>query len=153
MLIQHGEMVAIILHELVPSAEPSEHVHTLGDLFRYSGTMLRSCSSKSRMTLFGHTFCRGDFTVDRSVFLNSPNSTNGCSFKNLFFSFPMTFCFFSLEYRHTPKDARNKRNLVTTTTWALRRYLGDWIRAGAYTSTLNVLAPKVRRSLHRRVTV
>jgi hypothetical protein len=70
MSIHNGEMMAIILHAFVPSIEASEHVQTLGDLFRYSGTMLRTCSSESRMALFGHKFCRGDFTVDRSVLCN-----------------------------------------------------------------------------------
>jgi len=44
MLIHNGEMVAIILHAFVPSIEASEHVQTLGDLFRYGDTMLHTCS-------------------------------------------------------------------------------------------------------------
>jgi hypothetical protein len=44
MLIHNGEMMAIILYTFVPSTEASEHVQTLGDLFRYDGTMLRTCS-------------------------------------------------------------------------------------------------------------
>jgi hypothetical protein len=47
MLIHNGEMMAIILHAFVPSTEASEHVQTLGDLFRYDGT----CSLESRMAL------------------------------------------------------------------------------------------------------
>jgi hypothetical protein len=65
MLIHHGEMVAILLHGFVPSTEASEHLQTLGYLFRYGSTISRSCSRKSRMALFGHRFCRFDFTVDR----------------------------------------------------------------------------------------
>ncbi|CAN5972234.1 unnamed protein product [Sphagnum jensenii] len=66
MLIHHGEMMAIILHEFVPSTKALEHVRTLGDLFRYDGTILHSCSRESRMALFRHKFCRGDLIVDRS---------------------------------------------------------------------------------------
>jgi hypothetical protein len=67
MLIHNGEMVAIILHAFVSSIEASEHVQTLGDFFRYGGTMLHTCSPESRMAFFGHRFCRGDLTLDRSV--------------------------------------------------------------------------------------
>ncbi|CAK9191474.1 unnamed protein product [Sphagnum troendelagicum] len=65
MLIHHGEMMALILHGFVPSSEAPEHVRMLGDLFQYGGTMLRTCSPKSRMALFGHRFCCGDLTMDR----------------------------------------------------------------------------------------
>jgi len=84
MLIHHGEMMALILHGFVPSNEAPEHVRTLGDLFRYSGTMLHTCSPESRMALFGHKFCRSDLTVDRSVPFCSQD---GCSFRNFYFTF------------------------------------------------------------------
>jgi hypothetical protein len=35
MLIHHGEMVAILLHGFIPSTKASEHLQTLGYLFRY----------------------------------------------------------------------------------------------------------------------
>jgi hypothetical protein len=82
MLIHHGEMMAIILHEFVSSTEASEHVRTLGDLFRYGGTILRFCFRESRMALFGHRFCQGDLTVDMSIPLHGPD---GCSFTKPFF--------------------------------------------------------------------
>jgi hypothetical protein len=56
MLIHHGEMVAILLLGFIASTETSEHVDTLGDLFRYGGTISRSCSRESRMVLFGTNF-------------------------------------------------------------------------------------------------
>jgi hypothetical protein len=65
MLIHHEEMIIIILHEFVPSSQASEHVRTLGNFFRYGGTILRSYFRETRMALFGHRFCRGDLTVDR----------------------------------------------------------------------------------------
>ncbi len=83
MLIHNGEMVAIILHAFVPPTEASEDVQTLGDLFRYGGTMLCTCSPESRMALFGHRFCRGNLTVDRWVLYNQ----DGCGFRNFFFYF------------------------------------------------------------------
>jgi hypothetical protein len=83
MLIHNGEMVAIILHAFVLSIEASEHVQTLGNLFRYGGTMLRTCSPESQMALFGHRFCHGDLTVDMSVLCNQ----DGCSFINFYFTF------------------------------------------------------------------
>jgi hypothetical protein len=87
MLIHNGEMVAIILHAFVLSIEASEHIQTLGDLFRYGGTMRRTCSLEFQMALFGHRFCCGDLIMDRSVFCNQ----DGCSFRNFYF----TFFFFS----------------------------------------------------------
>ncbi len=56
MLIHNGEMVAIILHAFVPSIEASEHVQTLGDLFRYGGTMLRTCSPDLKWHYLGIGF-------------------------------------------------------------------------------------------------
>ncbi len=80
MLIHKGDMIAVILHGFVPPAEASEHVRTLGDLFRYGGTIVRSCSRESKMVLFGHMFCRGDLTVDRWVpFPPQKNFAFGCS--------------------------------------------------------------------------
>jgi hypothetical protein len=64
MLIHNGDMIAIILHGFLSPGEASEHVRTLGHLFRYGGTTLNSCSRESKMVLFGHRFCRGDLTVD-----------------------------------------------------------------------------------------
>jgi len=84
MLIHHGEMMAIILHEFVSSTETSEHVRALGNFFRYGGTILRFCSRESRMVLFGHKFCRGDLIVDKSIPFHSPD---GCSFTKPFFFF------------------------------------------------------------------
>jgi len=55
MLIYHGEMVTIILHEFIVMIETSEHVQTLGGLFQHGGTTLRSCYQKSKMALFGPT--------------------------------------------------------------------------------------------------
>jgi hypothetical protein len=86
MLIHHGEMVAILLHGFVVSTEASEHVQTLGYLFQYGGTISRSCSREFRMALFGHRFCRGDLTVDRSAPFHCPNSAYGYyNLNNLFF--------------------------------------------------------------------
>lgn len=82
MLIHHGEMMAIILHEFVPSTEVSEHVRTLGNFFRYGNTILCSYSRESRMALFGHMFYRDNLTVDRSVPFHSPD---GCLFTKPFF--------------------------------------------------------------------
>jgi hypothetical protein len=80
------EMVAILLHEFVTSTEALEHVDTLGDLFRYGGTISRSCSRESRMMLFGHKCCRDDLTVDRSAPFHRPNSTYRCYLKKPLFS-------------------------------------------------------------------
>jgi hypothetical protein len=66
MLIRNGDMIVIILHGFVPPGETSEHVQTLGDLFRYGGTIVRSCSREFEMVLFGHMFCCGDLTMDKS---------------------------------------------------------------------------------------
>jgi hypothetical protein len=80
MLIHKGDMIAVILHGFVPPGEVSEHIRTLGDLSRYGGTIVRSCSRESKMVLFGHRFCRGDLTMDRWVpFPSQKNFTFGCS--------------------------------------------------------------------------
>ncbi len=93
MLIHHGKMVAILLHGFVASTEASEHVQTLGYLFRYGGTISESCSRESRMALFGHKFCHGDFTVDRSAPFHCPNSAYGCYNLNNLFSHDAWFFF------------------------------------------------------------
>jgi hypothetical protein len=123
MLIHNGEMVAIILHAFVPSIEASKHVQTLGDLFRYGGTMLRTCSPESQMALFGHRFCRGDLTVDRSVLYNQ----DGCSFRKILFCFFFSSWrvkFFPFRYRHN-----TKRNVGDKGTWSqeeLERSADAW---------------------------
>ncbi len=93
MLIHHGEMVAILLHRFIPLTEASEHVQTLGYLFQYGGTISRSYSRESRMTLFGHRFCHGDLTMDRSTPFHYPNSAYGCYNLNNLFSHDAWFSF------------------------------------------------------------
>jgi transposase len=106
MLIHHGEMMALILHGFVPSSEAPEHVRTLGDLFRYNSTMLRTCSSESRMALFGHKFCHGDLTVDRSIPFCSQD---GCSFKKIILLFPHGAQISFLQVpAHRENNVRNK---------------------------------------------
>jgi hypothetical protein len=103
-------MMAIILHAFVSLTEASEHVQTLGDLFWYGGTMLRTCSSESRMALFGHRFYRGNVTVNRSILCNQ----DGCSFRNYYFTFSSWRAnFFPFKYRHT-----RKRNVGDKGTWS-----------------------------------
>lgn len=74
MLFHHEKMIAIILHEFVPSTKVSEHVWILGVLFRYGGTILRSYSRESQMALFRHRFssrwshCEQVSTLPRSKF-------------------------------------------------------------------------------------
>jgi hypothetical protein len=133
MLIHNGEMVAIILHAFVPSIEASEHVQTLGDLFRYGGTMLRTCSPESQMALFGHRFCRGDLTMDRSVLSNQ----DGCSFINFYFTF---FFFMAREVlsfqvlaQHEKKHKR-QRDLVAGGTGTIYGCLGHKICADKFVS-------------------
>jgi hypothetical protein len=40
MLINHWDMVTIILHEFVATIEALEHIQTLGNLFQHGGTAL-----------------------------------------------------------------------------------------------------------------
>ncbi|CAK9195908.1 unnamed protein product [Sphagnum troendelagicum] len=99
MLIHQGEMMAIILHQFVPSTETSEHVQTLGNFFRYGDTILRSCSRESRMALFGHKFCRGDLTVAsehvqtlRDLFQYGGTILRSCSRESRMALFEHRFC-------------------------------------------------------------
>ncbi len=93
MLIYHGEMVAILLHGFVPSTKASEHLQTLGYLFRHGDTISRSCSQESRMVLFGHRFCRFDLTMNRSAPFHCPNSVYACYNSNNLFSHDAWFSF------------------------------------------------------------
>jgi hypothetical protein len=63
------------------------------------------------MALFGHRFCRGDLTVDRSVLCNQ----DGCGFRNFFFTFFFSWRvkFFPFRYRHN-----TKRNAGDKGTWS-----------------------------------
>ncbi len=99
------------MHAFVPSIEASEHVQTLGDFFWYGSTILRTCSPESQMALFGHKFCRGDLTVDRSVLCNQ----DGCSFRIFIFIFISSWRvkFFPFRYRHS-----TKRNVGDKGTWS-----------------------------------
>jgi hypothetical protein len=133
MLIHNGEMVAIILHAFVPSIEASEHVQTLGDLFRYGGTMLHTCSPESQMALFGHRFCRGDLTVDRSVLCNQ----DGCSFINFYFTFFFLMAHEVLSFQvpaHHEKKRRRQRDLVAGGTGTVCGCLGHKICADKFAS-------------------
>ncbi len=133
MLIHNGEMVAIILHAFVRSTEAAEHIQTLGDLFRYGGTMLRTCSPESRMALFGHRFCRGDLTVDRSVLCNQ----DGCRFRNSFFTFFFLMACEVLSFQvptQHKKKRRRQRDLVAGGTGTICGCLGHKICADKFAS-------------------
>jgi hypothetical protein len=144
MLIHNGEMVAIILHAFFPSIEASEHVQTLGDLFRYGSTMFRTCSLESQMALFGHKFCRGDLTVDRSVLCNQ----DGCSFRNFYFIYfylmAREVLSFQVPAQHE-KKRRRQRNLVARGTGTICECLGHKICADKFASTACVVVEKVEQ--------
>jgi hypothetical protein len=143
MLIHNGEMMAIILHAFVPSTEASEHIQTLRNLFRYGGTMLRTCSPESQMALFGHRFCRGDLTVDRSVLCNQ----DGCSFKKIYFTFfLMAREFLSFQIpAHQEKKCGRQRNLVARATGTVCGCLGHIICADKSASVARIMAKRVGR--------
>jgi len=142
MLIHNGEMVAIILHAFVPSIEALEHVQTLGDFFRYGGTMLCTCSPESQMALFGHKFCRGDLTVDRSVFCNQ----DGCSFRNFYFTFFFLMVrevlSFQVPAQHE-KKRRRQRNLIARGTGTVCGCLGHKICVDKFASATCVVVERV----------
>jgi hypothetical protein len=122
MLIHHGEMVAILLHRFVPSTKASEHLQTLGYLFRYGGTISRSCSRESRMALFGHKFCRFNLTVDRSAPFHCPNSVYACYNLNNLFSHDAWFSFLQVP---TPLQKMLKtRKLGRKKNWSAPQMLG-----------------------------
>jgi hypothetical protein len=134
MLIHNGEMVAIILHAFVPSIEASEHVQTLGDLFRYGGTMLHTCSPESQMALFGHKFCRGDLTMDRSVLCNQ----DGCSLKIFCFTFFFLMAREVLSFQEPAqheKKRRRQRDLVAGRTGTICGCLGHKIYVDKFAFT------------------
>jgi hypothetical protein len=160
MLIHHGEMIAIILHELVLPTEVLEHVRTLGDLFRYNGTIFRSSSQEFRMALFKHKFCHGNRIVEKLVPFPDPDFVHGCSFRKPFFL--TTSSFLSLKYWHTgKKNIKNKEIWLQeklehfVDTWATefvqanwRSRLTSWLREldNFFTKELSFGTSQVRRS-------
>jgi len=59
-LIYEGAVVAILLHELVPSDQASEYFDTMANMWGFGGRVTRTCSPKTRMAMFGHRFCYND---------------------------------------------------------------------------------------------
>jgi hypothetical protein len=112
MLIHHEEMVAIVLHEFVPSMEMSEHVWTLGDLLAHCVSIrwhhLTVLFSKVYNGVVWHRCYCGDFIMDRLAPFHDPNLVYGCSFKKLFFSWCLVF--FSIGTGTLQKMSKTKKH-------------------------------------------
>jgi hypothetical protein len=53
-------MVAILLHEFVPSNQANEYFAMMAHMWEFGGHITRICSPKTRMAMFGHKFCYND---------------------------------------------------------------------------------------------
>ncbi len=59
-LIYEGAVVAILLHEIVPSDQTSKYFNTMANMWEFGRRVTRTCSPKTRMAMFGHRFCYND---------------------------------------------------------------------------------------------
>ncbi len=64
-LIYEGAVVAILLHEFVPSDQAVEYFATMAHMSEFSGRVTRTCSPETRMAMFGHKFCYNDCVPPR----------------------------------------------------------------------------------------
>jgi hypothetical protein len=59
-LIYEGAMVAILLHEFVPSDQAIEYFAAMAHMWEFDGCVTRTCSPETRMAMFGHKFYYND---------------------------------------------------------------------------------------------
>ncbi len=64
-LIYEGAVVAILLHEFVPSDQVVEYFTTMAHMSEFGGRVTRTCSPETRMAMFGHKFCYNDCVPPR----------------------------------------------------------------------------------------
>jgi hypothetical protein len=59
-LIYERAVVAILLHEFVPSDQAVEYFVAMAHMWEFGERVTRTCSPKTRMAMFGHRFCYND---------------------------------------------------------------------------------------------
>jgi hypothetical protein len=59
-LIYEGAVVAILLHEFVPSDQVVEYFAAMAHMWEFGGRVTRTCSPETRMAMFGHRLCYND---------------------------------------------------------------------------------------------
>jgi len=59
-LIYEGAVVAILLHEFVPSDQAVEYFAAMAHMWEFGGHVIKTCSLETRMAMFGHIFCYND---------------------------------------------------------------------------------------------
>jgi hypothetical protein len=64
-LIYEGVVVAILLHEFVPSDQAVEYFAAMVHMWEFGGHITKICSPETRMAMFGHRFCYNDCVPTR----------------------------------------------------------------------------------------
>ncbi|CAM6074878.1 unnamed protein product [Sphagnum tenellum] len=59
-LVYEGAVVAVLLHEFVPSYQADEYFAAMAHMWEFGGHISRTCSPETRMAMFGHRFCYND---------------------------------------------------------------------------------------------
>jgi len=144
-------MMAFILHGFVPSNEAPEHVRTLGDLFQYSGTMLRTCSPESRMALFGHRFYRDDLPWT-GWYLSVARMDAHSEIFILLFPHGTRIYFLQVPTHRENKCAK-QRDLVTRRIGRVCRCLGDKIYVDEPASSTCVVAQRAGQPFPQGVAI
>jgi len=64
-LIYEGAVVAILLHEFVPSNQAVEYFAMMAYMWQFDRHVTRTCSPETKMAMFGHKFCYKDCVPTR----------------------------------------------------------------------------------------
>jgi hypothetical protein len=59
-LIYEGAVVAILLHEFVPSDQAVEYFAAMAHMWEFGRCITKNCSPETRMAMFGHRFYYND---------------------------------------------------------------------------------------------
>jgi hypothetical protein len=64
-LIYEGAVVAILLHEFVPSNQAVKYFAAMAHMWEFGRYITRTCSPETRMAMFGHRFCYNNCVLAR----------------------------------------------------------------------------------------
>jgi hypothetical protein len=64
-LIYEGAVVAILLHEFVPSNQVVEYFAVMAHMWEFGRHVTRTCSPETRIAMFGHRLCYNDCVLAR----------------------------------------------------------------------------------------
>ncbi len=64
-LIYERVVIAILLHEFVPSDQAVEYFVAMAHMWEFGGCVTMTCSPETKMAMFGYRFCYNDCVLAR----------------------------------------------------------------------------------------